>query len=676
MIDFIRFHSDINKQDALRSACSNLRNGLQEPRHFAVSDQAFDPIPGKPFAYWVSKAIRETFTRMPPFESDGRKVRVGLQTSDDFRFVRAWWEPKSELPALPRWFPFAKGGGHSPYYCDLSLVVNWSDDGLEMKAWADPLYGNSGWSRIIKSTDLYFKPGITWPLRAKRFSPQSLPKGSIFSVRGYSAFPLAGEKTHTLAIFNSAAFDYIFKTALGRFGYPEFIVGILQAMPRAEPSKMQADTLRALARKAWSLKRDLDTTEETSHAFILPMLLRSRLGGYDPNLIEKNLAQVQSNVDAISFELYGFSDADRADALREVGTISESTDGKEDILDSDTDDDDTDAPVDQTDGLLSWTVGVAFGRFDWRLAGGERSPPPEPEPFDELPERCPGMLPEGAERFYKHVGFLVDDPGHPHDLAKLVEDVLVRVDVSVSSDVRAWLQRDFFDFHLKRYSKSKRKAPIYWQIATASGRYNIWLYAPSANAETFFRLQQDVLEPKIANEERALSELSQGGRELSSRDRLEIENQEKLVEELKQLADEVKRVAPLWNPILDDGTVLVMAPLWRMVGHHKQWQKELRTRWEELQSGKCDWSHQAMHLWPERVVHKCAEDRSLAIAHDLEDVFWFEAESGKWAKRDVPTRPVNEIVRERTSDAVKAALKELLEAPEPAATGSRSRRRA
>jgi hypothetical protein len=45
-----------------------------------------------------------------------------------------------------------------------------------------------------------------------------------------------------------------------------------------------------------------------------------------------------------------------------------------------------------------------------------------------------------------------------------------------------------------------------------------------------------------------------------------------------------------------------------------------------------------MHLWPERVVPKCAKDRSLAIAHGLEDVFWVEGTDGKWTARKTPTR--------------------------------------
>jgi hypothetical protein len=135
----------------------------------------------------------------------------------------------------------------------------------------------------------------------------------------------------------------------------------------------------------------------------------------------------------------------------------------------------------------------------------------------------------------------------------------------------------------------------------------------------------------------------------------------------------VKRVAPLWNPDLDDGVVINFAPLFRLVPQHKPWQKELKATWDALAAGEYDWAHLAMRLWPERVVPKCAKDRSLAIAHGLEEVFWAEGAGGKWAARTQPTRPVGELVAERTSAAVKAALRSLVEAP--VATGGAKRGR-
>ena len=132
--------------------------------------------------------------------------------------------------------------------------------------------------------------------------------------------------------------------------------------------------------------------------------------------------------------------------------------------------------------------------------------------------------------------------------------------------------------------------------------------------------------------------------------------------ELRGFHDEIARVAPLWRPDLNDGVILNHSPLWRIIAH-RPWQKSVKENWGELAAGKYDWGHLAMHLWPERVVPKCAADRSLAIAHGLDEVFWVEGTDGKWQQRPVPRRSVDELVRERTSPSVKAALKSLLDAP-------------
>jgi hypothetical protein len=74
-------------------------------------------------------------------------------------------------------------------------------------------------------------------------------------------------------------------------------------------------------------------------------------------------------------------------------------------------------------------------------------------------------------------------------------------------------------------------------------------------------------------------------------------------------------------------------------------------------------------------VPKCATDRSLAIAHGLEDVFWVEGGDGKWKARVQPTRPVDELVRERTSAAVKESVQSLLQAGSSGGTVATGRKK-
>ena len=607
MTHFVRLLSDENKSKSLIEACTALRTGAEDSRLIELLPSAFDAIPGKPFAYWVSDAARNTFRELQAFEGDGRTVRVGLQTSDDFRFVRIWWEPKP-TDIIPKWVTFAKGGAFSPFYYDQALLINWHPKGRELISFPPS---------VIRNPDFYFRAGITWPLRARSFSPQPLPAGSVFSVRGYSVFPTTGTELCSLSLLGSSPFDYLFKTALGRFGYPEFIVGILQIMPWPTISAEHVVKLSELGQRAWSHKRNLDSETETSHAFVLPAALFARLGDYDPPSIEAELLKIQAEIDDIAFDLYEFSDADRAAALGSSGAMDED-DGVEDADDSE--DDDGAEAIDQTDGLLSWAAGVAFGRFDWRLATGERATPPEPDPFDALPTKSPGMLPDGAEPFHAHSGILLDDQGNANDLARLIEEVLARVDAPVPADVRRWLQRDFFPLHLKQYSKSRRKAPIYWPISTSSGSYTLWLYYPRLTDQTLFTAVNDFIEPKLKQIGQDIAALRTKGSARSRDDEKTFEALQAFELELIELRDTLLNIAQTYRPNHDDGVQITAAPLWQLF-RHKPWQKILKDTWANLEKGDYDWAHLAMAYWPERVRKKCKIDKSLAIAHNQEHLY-------------------------------------------------------
>jgi hypothetical protein len=200
------------------------------------------------------------------------------------------------------------------------------------------------------------------------------------------------------------------------------------------------------------------------------------------------------------------------------------------------------------------------------------------------------------------------------------------------------------------------------------------LHIDSLRFDTLHVVCSEAIAPKLAHEERRL-EATRGELrgKASAGERKALAAQQAFVDELRTLLDEVKRVAPLWKPDRDDGVIINFAPLWRVVSQHKPWQKELKATWDALCEGKYDWAHLAMHLWPERVVQKCAIDRSLAIAHGLEDVFWIRGSDRQSTARRIPTRSVEELVRDRAAPAVKAAVRSLLEAPLGGGTGGRRR---
>jgi hypothetical protein len=154
--------------------------------------------------------------------------------------------------------------------------------------------------------------------------------------------------------------------------------------------------------------------------------------------------------------------------------------------------------------LLSYCAGCVFGRWDVRFATGEKPAPILPDPFDPLPICSPGMLqgsdglplnqtPEGYPLPIDWDGILVDDPGHPDDIIRRVRDVLELIwkdradaiegeacEILGVKDLRDYFRRSgsggFWDDHVKRYSKSRRKAPIYWLLQSSKKNYALWLY--------------------------------------------------------------------------------------------------------------------------------------------------------------------------------------------------------
>jgi hypothetical protein len=258
--------------------------------------------------------------------------------------------------------------------------------------------------------------------------------------------------------------------------------------------------------------------------------------------------------------------------------------------------------------ILSWGLGYAFGRWNRRMCELNLFV----FSFAELPHQPPAAEVATASG----PSILVDDHGTPHDIESALRSVFSNVfpscDGALIQEVltllgapedglRLWISSSFFALHTQMYSKSRRKAPIYWQLATSSASYSIWLYYHRFTKDTFYKVLNDYVTPKLQHEEHKHTQLVQtAGANPTASQRKEIAEQEAFVEELRAFRAEIARIAPLWNPDLNDGVIINFAPLWRLVPQHRAWQKECKACWDKLVAGDYDWAHLAMHLWPER----------------------------------------------------------------------------
>jgi hypothetical protein len=637
----LRLLGDHDKGRGLEEALQN----KDDARRFVVAPEDFRQVPNAPFCYWVSNDIRRLFIDLPPFEIAGRTAKQGMATSDDFRFARMWWEvpvrelcPPSAHPSEPagsycvlgkyRWFPFAKGGSFSPYYADLHLVVNWERDGGELKAWAGSLYNESHWSRIIKNTDLYFHPGLTYPRRLHKMAVMPLPSGSIISVRGSGIYASKQDLLSVAAIFSSAAFDFLVKVMLGRFGHPQFDNGTLCLTPVPPSVFRDGGVMGTTAAACIALLRNLDSASDTSHLFYLPALFqvsgdtlaeRSKLWEASVAEAERQLVTHQRNIDDIAFRLYGISDQDRKQMSEASGQAS-----VEAIESESEDEDESSQPATDhrllTTDLLSYAVGCVIGRWDARFATGERARPKLPDPFAPLPVCAPGALtgedgsplsevPADYPLRVDSDGILVDDSTHADDIISRAREVFELMWPTAAEarerevcellgvkELRDYFRKltagGFWMDHVRRYSRSRRKAPIYWLLRSSKGNYAIWLYYHRLDKDVLYKALLNYVEPKLRLEENNLAQLRQRretvgttGREGKQLEK-ELDKQESFISELHDFHGKLKRAADLHlEPDLNDGVVLNIAPLWELV----PW-TEAKKYWKELTEGKYEWS--------------------------------------------------------------------------------------
>jgi len=278
---------------------------------------------------------------------------------------------------------------------------------------------------------------------------------------------------------------------------------------------------------------------------------------------------------------------------------------------------------------------------------------------------------------------LVNDPNHQLDIEQLVSAGITcligasqRPDVCSSlrgklealgdTSLRDWLRHpvNFFADHLKRYSKNRRQAPIYWQLSAGSGSYSVWLYYHRFTADTLYQVL-GIVKLRLEDAEREIGVLeTQGALSMDGAER--IQETQTLLQDLRLLKSELDLVAPLWNPNLNDGVIINHAILWRITPH-TPWQKKCKECWDKLVGEEYDWAHLAFHLWPERVIRKCQSDRSLAIAHGLEERLWQETSKGNWLPRLVSEAELQALIAEHSTPAVQNALERFLAAPPPVA---------
>ncbi|GAO21738.1 hypothetical protein ALISP_1558 [Alicycliphilus sp. B1] len=608
------FIKESNAPETVSEHIALYRNGKASDTTHEIDIRSFSKLPGFPFSYWIPEAWLATFDKFSPLESQGVIVKQGMESSDNFRFVRLWWEPRS---TATHWKPYSKGGSFGPQWRDIDVSVNWKNEGQEVKAFSGSIYGT--WTKQITNSEHYGKPGIVYPASRVEFSPRIVPSGNVIGCKGPIVL-LASEAfseeryARLLAILSSSSFRALVNltTTSGdtmRKSYREKAVAQTPAPLLSQVPSAAVDLIFKIINDL----RELDGGCEIKRGFRQPMHFARR---------SELISDIRSNRKKLDQELaavFGFGGPDY---------LAWQATGYDDLKEFESE---------QPHEIVSFLVGLIFGR--WANTSAERTAGQTTKVsiFDAIKvsldlngrfsDSCHADLEikeavsfdEGSSddivgSLSKQLDFLYGDE------APTVESRLLN-SFGMSSFVE-YFRRDsgFFQAHLTQYSQSRRQAPIYWPLATASGRFAVWVYYPAIKDQTLYHVINDFVEPKLKQVGADVTALRNKGSARTRDDEKQFEALQGFELELIELRDTLLKLAPTYKPDHDDGVQISAAPLWPLF-RHKPWQKVLKDTWAKLGKGDYDWSHLAMNYWPERVREKCKTDKSLAIAHGLENLY-------------------------------------------------------
>lgn len=208
---------------------------LLEQNRFSTKQKNFYDIPGTPFAYWLSDTMFDIFKDSKTL-SDVAKPRQGLATSDNDRFLKLWHEVDFSKIGFGitsidddrkfeyKWFPCTKGGSFRRWYGNNDYIVNWENDGEEIKAYAAKLYRN--YTRTIKNIPFYFRKGLTWStISSGLFSLRYVPEGFVFETKGAMCYVDDKYLYSVLALYNTKVMQQFLAVVSPTLDYHEGPLG-------------------------------------------------------------------------------------------------------------------------------------------------------------------------------------------------------------------------------------------------------------------------------------------------------------------------------------------------------------------------------------------------------------------------------------------------------------------
>lgn len=511
---------------------------------YEKNQRNFMEIAGEPIAYWLSEIWFKVFDTSPKL-ADTAKPRVGQNTGDNERFLRLWHEIKFSKIGFGvsherifdnpyKWIPYSKGGAFRRWYGNYYYVINWENDGKEIKDYAVVRNKGKHWSRYIQNLNYMCCEGVTWSdISSSKFACRYLPEGFICDVKGSSAYPERDIILPYLAFLNSSITDEGLKVLAPTIS---FQTGDISRLPFAL-KKEHYGLIAPLAEEAVQIsKADWDSFE-TSWDFIRHPLIRNTTSigeayqewEQECNSRFNRVKEIEESLNRMMIEIYGL-EKEVSPKVDDYYITVRKADFERDIR-----------------SFISYAVGCMTGRFSLDedglvFAGGNW----DVSRYKSFCADKDGILPICDDEYFDDdiTGQFVKFVETVYGKTTLEENLKFIADAlggngSPRETIRNYFLNDFYTDHCSTYSVTgSGKRPIYWLFDSGKKNgFKCLIYMHRYQPDTIARIRTDYVHEQQARYRTAIAGLARQIVDAPTSERVRLNKQ---LTKLKDQAEEVR----------------------------------------------------------------------------------------------------------------------------------------
>lgn len=520
-------------------------------RSGVIAIENFKKIPGSPIAYWVSADFIDIYSKSEPL-SKVSVACVGLQTSDNNRFVRLWHEVDIRKVGFgmnslddanvskKKWFPYNKGGGYRKWYGNQEYIVNWENNGEEIKEYNAYLNSSRSSNIGIANTQYYFRESGSWGLvTSSHFSVRYSPNGFIFDTGGSSVFANHNLK-NIIALLNSKISTLCLQIQNPTLNFqPGNVSGIpyVDAINNTLISDLASNSINIS-------KLDWDSFEVSwnfkKHPFLNGGTVRLAFENWKKECEErfKQLKHNEEELNSLFIDIYGLQN-DLTPDVAEKDVMIRKAELEKDIK-----------------SFISYAIGCSFGRYSLDeeglvYAGGEF----DASRYKTFPADEDNILPilSGAyfeddivTKFVDFVRVTFSEETLEENLDFIADAIGRKKSETSRESIRRYFLNDFFKDHVQTY----KKRPIYWLFTSGKEKaFNCLIYMHRYDETTLSRIRTDYLHEvqiRMDAEKKDLLSIIEG-----DYTKKEISDAKKALKSLDKKIDELKAYDELLHHMAD-----------------------------------------------------------------------------------------------------------------------------